>query len=111
MAKPELGNKRVCVSCNARFYDLAKVPATCPKCGTEQPLDQPRLRRPVGNLSAEDRRPKKAPVVDPEDTDNEAEPAEDEAETDEVAEDADDLDDDTDVIGTDIEVENDENER
>ena len=111
MAKPELGNKRVCVSCNTRFYDLTKVPATCPKCGTEQPLDQPRLRRPVGNLSAEDRRPKKAPVVDPEDTDNEAEPAEDEAETDEVAEDADDLDDDTDVIGTDIEVENDENER
>ncbi len=111
MAKPELGNKRVCVSCNTRFYDLTKVPATCPKCGTDQPLDQPRLRRPVGNLSAEDRRPKKAPVVDQEDTDNEAEPAEDEAETDEVAEDADELDDDTDVIGTDIEVETDENER
>ena len=111
MAKPELGNKRVCVSCNTRFYDLTKVPAVCPKCGAEQPLDQPRLRRPVGNLSAEDRRPKKVPVVDPEDTDTEVEPVEDEAEADEVAEDADDLDDDTDVIGTDIEVDNDENER
>ncbi len=113
MAKPELGNKRVCVSCNTRFYDLTKVPAVCPKCGTEQPLDQPKLRRPVGNLTAEDRRPKKAPVVDPDDADTEVEPAEDEAEADEVAEDADDLDDDADVIGTDIEVEvdNDENER
>ena len=113
MAKPELGNKRVCVSCNTRFYDLAKVPAVCPKCGTEQPLDQPRLRRPVGNLTAEDRRPKKPPVVDPDDADTEVEPSEDEAETDEVAEDTDDLDDDADVIGTDIEVEvdHDEHER
>ena len=64
MAKPELGTKRVCVSCSTRFYDLTKVPAVCPKCGTEQPLDQPRLRRPVGNLPPEDRR-KKVAVVDP----------------------------------------------
>ena len=112
MAKPELGTKRVCVSCSTRFYDLTKVPAVCPKCGTEQPLDQPRVRRGSGNLPPEDRRPKKV-VADPEDQDTEAEPAEDEAETDEVAEDTDDLDDDADVIGTDIEVEpdSDENER
>lgn len=33
MAKPELGTKRVCQSCGAKFYDLAKDPITCPKCG------------------------------------------------------------------------------
>ena len=45
MAKPELGTKRVCVSCGARFYDLTRQPAVCPKCSTEQPAEQPRVRR------------------------------------------------------------------
>ncbi len=40
--RPELGTKRVCVSCAARFYDLARVPARCPICATEQP--PPRVR-------------------------------------------------------------------
>lgn len=35
MAKPELGTKRVCINCAAKFYDLNKDPITCPKCGTE----------------------------------------------------------------------------
>ncbi len=34
MAKPELGLKRQCMSCGAKFYDLNRDPATCPKCGT-----------------------------------------------------------------------------
>ncbi len=34
MAKPELGIKRLCASCGAKFYDLNKDPITCPKCGT-----------------------------------------------------------------------------
>ena len=34
MAKPELGSKRQCVNCGAKFYDLNKDPAVCPKCGT-----------------------------------------------------------------------------
>ena len=34
MAKPELGSKRQCMSCGAKFYDLNRDPATCPKCGT-----------------------------------------------------------------------------
>ena len=34
MAKPELGTKRLCGSCGAKFYDLAKDPIVCPKCGT-----------------------------------------------------------------------------
>ena len=34
MAKPELGTKRLCASCSAKYYDLNKSPITCPKCGT-----------------------------------------------------------------------------
>ena len=32
LVKADLGTKRVCPSCNARFYDLQKRPITCPKC-------------------------------------------------------------------------------
>ncbi len=32
MNKPELGVKRDCPNCGARFYDLSKSPAHCPKC-------------------------------------------------------------------------------
>ena len=101
MVKPELGTKRVCVSCNARFYDLQKSPAVCPKCGAEQPADQPRTRRAGGNV-VEDKRPKKPPVAD--DADVEVEPAEEEAEED-VLEDASELEDDADAISEEIEVE------
>jgi len=110
MAKPELGTKRVCVSCSTRFYDLTKLPAVCPKCGTEQPLDQPRPRRLPAALP-EDRRPKKAvPELDGADADTETENSDDEAEDDDVIEDTADLDDDADTIGTDIEVEADGDE-
>ena len=34
MTKPELGTKRLCANCSARYYDLNKTPITCPKCGT-----------------------------------------------------------------------------
>lgn len=34
MAKPELGTKRLCASCGAKFYDLSKNPIICPKCET-----------------------------------------------------------------------------
>ncbi len=45
MAKPELGLKRTCVDCNARFYDLTRVPAVCPKCGTTQPTNLSQLKQ------------------------------------------------------------------
>ncbi|MEM9421216.1 MAG: TIGR02300 family protein [Pseudomonadota bacterium] len=35
MANEELGTKRDCPNCSARFYDLNKDPALCPKCGIE----------------------------------------------------------------------------
>lgn len=34
MAKPELGTKRLCSGCGAKYYDLHRDPITCPKCGT-----------------------------------------------------------------------------
>ena len=34
MAKPELGTKRLCAHCGAKFYDLNHAPIACPKCGT-----------------------------------------------------------------------------
>ncbi len=34
MAKPELGTKRLCAGCGAKFYDLNKDPIVCPKCST-----------------------------------------------------------------------------
>jgi uncharacterized protein (TIGR02300 family) len=32
VVKAELGTKRTCPSCAARFYDLMKNPIVCPKC-------------------------------------------------------------------------------
>jgi uncharacterized protein (TIGR02300 family) len=34
VAKPELGTKRQCQNCGAKFFDLNKDPIICPKCGT-----------------------------------------------------------------------------
>ena len=34
MTKPELGAKRQCQNCGAKFFDLNKDPIICPKCGT-----------------------------------------------------------------------------
>jgi uncharacterized protein (TIGR02300 family) len=34
VAKPELGTKRLCTHCGAKFYDLNKDPIVCPKCQT-----------------------------------------------------------------------------
>lgn len=110
MAKPELGTKRVCVSCATRFFDLTKQPAVCPKCATEQPAEQPRLRRAAGNVLEDKRRLKPAPVPGLDTADVEVEVADDEADED-VLEDTSDLeDDDTDTI-VEVEQENGDEER
>jgi uncharacterized protein (TIGR02300 family) len=102
MAKPELGTKRICVSCGARFYDLAKQPAVCPKCAAEQPPEQPRLRRPLGNVIDDRRRPKPVPVPGLEDADVEVEVVEEEVEEG-MLEDTSDLEDPAEAI-VDVEV-------
>ena len=54
MAKPELGQKQVCPNCQAKFYDLNRRPAHCPKCDTEfDPLEEAmRNRRVRGRAGA-----------------------------------------------------------
>ena len=54
MAKPDLGKKRTCLGCGAKFYDLNQDPITCPKC--EAVLDLAALTRAT--------RPKPAPKVE-----------------------------------------------
>jgi uncharacterized protein (TIGR02300 family) len=40
LADPQLGTKQICPNCQAKFYDLAKRPAHCPKCATEFDPDE-----------------------------------------------------------------------
>ena len=54
MAKPELGTKRVCQSCGAKFYDLSKDPITCPKCGAVYEIVVPVTIRPPRTVSMRD---------------------------------------------------------
>ena len=109
MAKPELGNKRVCVSCATKFFDLLKQPATCPKCSTEQPAEQPRLRRSPGGAALEEkRRAKPAPAPEGADVDVEVEAEEGEEG---VLDDASDLEDDADGIEVEVPTEGNDEER
>ena len=55
MANPEWGTKRLCQSCGAKFYDLQRKDAVCPKCGTPvepEPVAKPR-RTPAVAAPAE----------------------------------------------------------
>ncbi len=105
MAKPELGLKRVCVACGTKFYDLTRAPAVCPKCGTEQPAEQPRLKRAPAPV--DDRVKKRAVVAEAEAEEGVEVEADDDAE---AIEDAEELEDDADGIDADIEVETDREE-
>ena len=83
MAKPEWGNKRICPSCGARYYDLQRDPVICPKCST--PFDpeaflRARRARPAAPVEKE-----LEPVV-AEDIDADLETAEVEAVEDEEEE-------------------------
>ncbi|MGX9966435.1 TIGR02300 family protein [Roseomonas sp. F4] len=104
MAKPELGLKRVCVSCGTKFYDLTRQPAICPKCGTEQPAEQPRLKRAAP--LPEDRK-KRAVVAESEVEDGVEVEADD---GDEAIEDAEELEDADEELGDDLVVETDREE-
>jgi uncharacterized protein (TIGR02300 family) len=106
MAKPELGLKRTCVACGTRFYDLARAPAVCPKCGTEQPAEQPRLRRAAATPAPDEKLKKRAASPEAETEDLEVE----DVEGDEAIEDAEELEDEADGIDEAIEVEADRDE-
>src|SRR5215475_11745347 len=57
LVKADLGIKRVCPSCGARFYDLQKRPIECPKCAfafePESLYKQRRPRQPEPAVAAE----------------------------------------------------------
>jgi uncharacterized protein (TIGR02300 family) len=44
VAKIDLGTKRLCPNCGARYYDLNKAPPVCPKCGTVFVVTTPKSR-------------------------------------------------------------------
>ena len=65
MANPELGTKRLCASCGAKFYDLNKDPIHCPKCGAlHEVLVATRAVRPAGPVTAR-QVPEKTPAPEP----------------------------------------------
>ncbi len=60
MTKPELGTKRVCAECGARYYDLNTTPITCPRCGASfQVIETKTASRSVQRPAA--RQPEAAP--------------------------------------------------
>jgi uncharacterized protein (TIGR02300 family) len=44
VAKPELGIKRICPNCGAKYYDLNRDPIVCPRCGTHFEVANTRVR-------------------------------------------------------------------
>jgi len=56
LAKTDLGSKQVCPNCGAKFYDLSRRPAVCPKCTTSfDPAEEGvRARRGRARVSAND---------------------------------------------------------
>lgn len=56
MVKTDLGAKQSCPNCGAKFYDLNRRPAVCPKCTTSfDPTEEGvRVRRGRSRVSAHD---------------------------------------------------------
>lgn len=75
MAKPDLGHKRLCQNCGARFFDLNKTPIVCPKCATvfhAAPLTRASARAAAVVDDEVELDPAAAEVVSLEDADAEA---------------------------------------
>ena len=66
MAKPELGTKRLCGNCGAKFYDLSKDPIVCPKCQTVMALAAVAARSRPEPVAARAAKPEPEEVVAPE---------------------------------------------
>ncbi len=117
MAKPELGAKRQCQNCGAKFFDLNKDPIVCPKCGAtfqgaaaraerapaKEEYEEEELAQPAGvelvSLDEVEAGEEKAAEPVLEDIDVEDETAPDDAFLEEEEEDEDDV---TNLIGGDI---------
>ena len=58
VARPELGVKRQCMNCGAKFYDLNRDPIACPKCAPAfQAPTPPRVAAPVAARQREEEEP------------------------------------------------------
>jgi uncharacterized protein (TIGR02300 family) len=83
LVKADLGIKRICPSCGARFYDLQKRPIECPKCAfsfePEALYKQRRPRQP-------EPQPVAAPVARDDDEENEDEEESEDVELEEADE-------------------------
>jgi uncharacterized protein (TIGR02300 family) len=64
VAKPELGSKRLCMNCGAKFYDLNRDPAVCPKCGT--PMQASAVTRVAAPVIARARPAEEEPEIEKE---------------------------------------------
>lgn len=52
VAAPDIGTKRICPSCAAKFYDLSKKPIVCPKCAFSFTAETiVKMRRPRSSAS------------------------------------------------------------
>ncbi|MDG1126531.1 MAG: TIGR02300 family protein [Hellea sp.] len=71
--KAELGEKRICPECGAKFYDLTRNPATCPMC--QHSFDPAELEPQEIAPLAPESEDEEAPVADEEDIDEEEEAA------------------------------------
>ena len=73
MGKPDLGQKHECSECGARFYDLGKPVAVCPKCESVSTqvvgaIPEKRRRRRGEQIAAAKKEPEKQTVeIDEED--------------------------------------------
>ncbi len=76
MPKAEWGVKRTCITCHARFYDLARDPIVCPKCGAELDITvllKPKRAKPAAKAAAVKVVAKDIDLVDDDDDDDEVE--------------------------------------
>jgi uncharacterized protein (TIGR02300 family) len=52
LTKAELGTKRVCPNCGAKYYDLNRSPIVCPRCGTQFEAPTARTRPQAAKVAA-----------------------------------------------------------
>ena len=91
LAQSDLGIKRICQACGARYFDLNKQPIVCPACGT--PFDPEAILKSRRARVVNDDKP----VVGAPETETEAE-ADDGDEVDLEEEDKDEIDGDDDAL-------------
>lgn len=112
LASHDLGTKRLCSACGAKFYDLNKNPIVCPKCGHEEALNTGKAKRKTAEATPAAPEEKKKKKVADEEGDDEESGNENETSLDELAEEEaageDDDDDDDDFLDIDDEDEDDD---